>query len=164
MFYKKTLKAFLVLSLIFLFAQANAQRSQTPIMGWASWNNFRATITEDIIKAQADAMATNGMMDAGYFYLNTDDGFYGGRDQKGEISTHPDRFPNGMRAIADYIHSKGLKAGIYSDAGINTCASYWDKDTLGSGMGLYHHDRTDLNKYLIEWGFEIGRASCRERV
>lgn len=155
MFRKEILIFFSLITLLFLFVQSNAQRPQTPIMGWASWNNFRANISEDIIKAQADAMSSNGMKEAGYIYLNTDDGFYGGRDHKGQIITHPERFPSGMKAVADYIHFKGLKAGIYADAGINTCASFWDKDTIGSGMGLYHHDRPDLEKYLVEWGFDF---------
>jgi alpha-galactosidase len=63
------------------------------------------------------------MADAGYSYVNIDDGFFGGRDSEGNLLVHPERFPNGMKVISDYIHSKGLKAGIYSDAGINTCGS-----------------------------------------
>ena len=105
-------------------------RPQTPIMGWSSWNHFHVNINEDIIKAQADFMVSTGMHEAGYNYVNIDDGFFGGRDAKGNIIPHPTRFPNGMKVVSDYIHSKGLKAGIYSDAGINTCASYWDKDTI----------------------------------
>lgn len=130
-------------------------RPRTPIMGWSSWNNFRANISEDIIKGQADAMVSTGMHEAGYSYINIDDGFFGGRDEDGCLLSHPDRFPNGMKALSDYIHSKGLKAGIYSDAGINTCASYWDKDTIGSGMGLYGHEWADLNLMLKEWNYDF---------
>jgi alpha-galactosidase len=130
-------------------------RPTTPIMGWSSWNDNRIDITEDIIKAQADAMLASGMKDAGYTYINIDDGFYGGRDDKGRILAHPEKFPGGMKALADYIRSLGLKPGIYADAGINTCASYWDKDTLGAGMGLWGHDRNDLTQYLVEWNYDF---------
>lgn len=130
-------------------------RPQTPIMGWSSWNNYHVNISEKIIKAQADAMVESGMKEAGYSYVNIDDGYFGGRDANGRLKAHPERFPNGMKALADYIHNKGLKAGIYSDAGINTCASYWDNDTIGSGMGLYGHEWQDLNLMLREWGYDF---------
>ena len=126
-----------------------------PLMGWASWNNYRVNINEDIIKAQADAMISSGLADVGYSYINTDDGFYGGRDEQGNVLVHKERFQSGMKALAEYIHAKGLKAGIYSDAGANTCASYWDKDTIGSGMGLYGHEWRDLNLYLNEWDYDF---------
>ena len=132
-----------------------AQRPLTPIMGWASWNNYRVNISEDIIKSQADAMAENGMKDAGYTYINIDDGFFGGRDENGNLLFHKERFPGGMKKLAEYIHSKGFKAGIYSDAGINTCASYWDKDTIGVGMGLYGHEYQDLELMLKDWGYDF---------
>lgn len=129
--------------------------SKTPIMGWASWNNYRIGINEDIIKNQADAMITTGLKDAGYSFINIDDGFFGGRDVDGKIIAHKVRFPNGMKSLSDYIHSKGLKAGIYSDAGINTCASYWDKDTIGVGMGLYGNEEQDLELFLKEWNYDF---------
>ena len=127
----------------------------TPIMGWASWNNFGIDITGDIIKSQADAMLATGLKDAGYSYINVDDGFFGGRDAQGKLIAHKERFPNGMKSLADYIHSRGLKAGIYSDAGINTCASYWNKDTLGVGMGLYGNEEQDLKLFLKEWDYDF---------
>ncbi|PWD98876.1 glycoside hydrolase family 27 protein [Marinilabilia rubra] len=130
-------------------------RPKTPVMGWASWNNYRININEDIIKAQADAMVATGMKDAGYQYINVDDGFFGGRDEYGELLVHPERFPGGMKALAEYIHSKGLKAGIYTDAGINTCATYWDKDTIGVGVGLWGHDEKDLELFLKEWDYDF---------
>lgn len=135
--------------------EISKRQSQSPIMGWASWNNYRVSINEDIIKSQADAMLTSGLKDVGYSYINIDDGYFGGRDEHGNLLFHKERFPNGMKALADYIHSKGLKAGIYSDAGINTCASYWDKDTIGSGMGLYGHDKQDLKLLLKEWNYDF---------
>lgn len=132
-----------------------ADRPKTPVMGWSSWNNFHVDINEDIIKAQADFMVSSGMQDAGYTYVNIDDGFFGGRDAEGNLLAHTGRFPGGMRAVSDYIHSKGLKAGIYSDAGINTCASYWDKDTVGVGMGLHGHEAQDLKLMLQEWNYDF---------
>lgn len=130
-------------------------RSKTPIMGWASWNNFRAAINENIIKTQTDAIVSTGLINAGYNFVNIDDGFYGGRDAAGNILVHPIRFPSGMKSLAEYIHSKGLNAGIYSDAGINTCASFWDKDTIGAGMGLYGHEVQDLTLYLKDWNYDF---------
>ncbi|SHJ79472.1 Alpha galactosidase A [Arenibacter nanhaiticus] len=131
------------------------QQFQPPMMGWASWNNYRVNINEDIIKAQADAMATSGLKDVGYSYINVDDGFFGGRDENGALLYHKERFPSGMKSLAKYIHSNGLKAGIYSDAGINTCASYWDKDTIGVGMGLYGHEYQDLTVFLKKWDYDF---------
>lgn len=135
--------------------EAQECRPLTPIMGWASWNNYRVHISEDIIKAQADAMVSSGLKNAGYNYINVDDGFFGGRDENGRIIVHPKRFPSGMKSLAEYIHQKGLKAGIYSDAGINTCATHWDKDTIGAGMGLYGHEYQDLELMLKEWGYDF---------
>ena len=130
-------------------------QASAPIMGWASWNNYRININEDIIKAQADAMVSSGLQEAGYSFINIDDGFFGGRDEHGNLLVHPQRFPNGMKSLAAYIHDKGLKAGIYSDAGANTCASYWDKDTIGVGVGLYGHDQQDLALYLNQWKYDF---------
>lgn len=134
---------------------SNKPRSKTPIMGWASWNNYRVETNEEIIKTQADAMISSGLNGAGYNFINIDDGFYGGRDEHGNLLVHPARFPNGMKALAEYIHAKGLNAGIYSDAGINTCASFWDKDTIGAGMGLYGHEVQDLTLYLKDWDYDF---------
>lgn len=126
-----------------------------PIMGWASWNNYRVNINEDIIKSQADAMVSKGLADVGYSFINIDDGFFGGRDDKGNLLHHKERFPNGMQKLSQYIHAKGLKAGIYSDAGINTCASFWDKDSIGVGVGLYGHEYEDLSLFLKEWNYDF---------
>ncbi len=92
----------------------------TPPMGWNSWNKFACNVDEKMIKEMADAMVANGMRDAGYTYINIDDCWHGDRDAQGFI--HPDakRFPSGMKALADYVHSKGLKLGVYSDAGSQT--------------------------------------------
>ena len=107
-------------------------RRLTPMMGWASWNNYRINITENIIKKQADAMVSNGMAAAGYQFINIDDGFFGGRDKLGNLFCHPSKFPSGMRSLSDYIHSKGLKAGMYSDAEASTCAVCPDFSGLAS--------------------------------
>jgi len=124
-------------------------------MGWASWNNYHININEDIIKKQADFMVSSGMKEAGYNFINIDDGFFGGRDSLGNLIAHHTRFPAGMRNLSDYIHSKGLKAGIYSDAGINTCGSYWDKDTISVGSGMYGHERKDITLFLKTWNYDF---------
>ncbi len=146
----------LLLAAIFS-TEANAQdkEARAPIMGWASWNNYRVGINEDIIKSQADAMASNGMKSVGYSFINTDDGFFGGRDASGALLTHKERFPSGMKALADYIHSKGLKAGIYSDAGINTCGAHYDKDSISIGCGMYGHEYEDITLMLCDWGYDF---------
>ncbi|MFC1747005.1 glycoside hydrolase family 27 protein [Candidatus Neomarinimicrobiota bacterium] len=94
----------------------------TPPMGWNSWNYFGCDVNEDLIRQTADAMVASGMKDAGYVYINIDDCWHGVRDSLGFIHPDPERFPSGIKALADYIHSKGLKLGIYSDAGYRTCA------------------------------------------
>ncbi|MBR5593044.1 MAG: family 16 glycosylhydrolase [Bacteroidaceae bacterium] len=121
-----------------------------PLMGWSSWNTYGFQINDSVIQAQADAMVGLGFKDCGYNHINIDDGFFGGRDAEGNLLIHPERFPNGLRGLVDYIHAKGLKAGIYSDAGRNTCASYWGKpkDEIGRGVGLYGHDAADFDLYF----------------
>ncbi len=95
--------------------------AMTPPMGWNSWNKFGCDVSEKLIKEIADAMVSSGMKDAGYEYVVIDDCWQVGRDENGNIIPDPERFPSGMKALADYIHSKGLKFGIYSDAGTKTC-------------------------------------------
>jgi alpha-galactosidase len=92
-----------------------------PPMGWNSWNHYGCDISEATIRGQADAMASSGMRDAGYQYIVVDDCWHGARDAAGNSQADPQRFPSGIRALADYVHSKGLKFGIYSDAGDRTC-------------------------------------------
>ena len=93
----------------------------TPPMGWNSWNKFACNVDENMIRQMADAMVATGMKNAGYTYINIDDCWHGDRDSLGFIHPDPNRFPSGMKALADYVHSKGLKLGIYSDAGSQTC-------------------------------------------
>ena len=128
-----------------------------PLMGWSSWNTYGFQINDSVIKAQADAMVKLGFKECGYNHINIDDGFFGGRYEDGKLKIHPERFPNGLRPLVDSIHSKGLKAGIYSDAGRNTCASYWGKpqDTIGIGVGLYGHDEQDMALFFNELDFDF---------
>lgn len=133
----------------------SAFAQDTPLMGWSSWNTFGFQISDKIIMAQADAMVENGFKAAGYEYINIDDGYFGGRDEDGNLLIHPTRFPNGMRPVVDYIHSRGLKAGIYSDAGENTCASYFGGDTIGVGVGLWGHDSADCLLFFKTLDFDF---------
>lgn len=114
---------------ISLSINTNAQKfkdlAQTPPMGWNSWNKLKADISEAKIKAVADEMVSSGMKHAGYQYIVIDDCWQAkARDTNGRLVADPSKFPSGMKALADYIHSKGLKFGIYSDAGTKTCAGY----------------------------------------
>ena len=93
----------------------------TPPMGWNSWNKFGCNVDENLIKETADAMVSTGMKDAGYLYVVIDDCWQIDRDDQGNIIADPERFPSGMKALADYIHSLGLKFGLYSCAGTHTC-------------------------------------------
>ena len=116
------LTVFIILVLMFpAQAQKFEDLAQTPPMGWNSWNKFGCDVSEHLIKEIADAMVETGLKDAGYAYLVIDDCWQIARDEEGNIIPDPDRFPSGMKALADYVHSKGLKFGIYSDAGTNTC-------------------------------------------
>ena len=94
----------------------------TPPMGWNSWNKFGCNVNEQLIRRTADAMVDSGMKDAGYLYVVVDDCWQGSRDGHGDIQPDAQRFPSGIKALADYVHGKGLKFGIYSDAGARTCA------------------------------------------
>lgn len=118
----------LLLMAIMVAAPTHAKKfeslARTPPMGWNSWNHFGCEVSETLIKEMADAMVSSGMRDAGYVYLNIDDCWQGPRDEQGRITADAERFPSGMKALGDYIHSKGLKFGIYSDAGWKTCAGY----------------------------------------
>jgi alpha-galactosidase len=116
--------------------------AKTPPMGWSSWNKFAEHIDYRTIRAMADALVETGLRDAGYVYVNIDDGWQGKRDASGVL--HPnERFPD-MKALADYVHSKGLKLGLYSSPGPKTCAGY---------EGSYGHVRQDA-KTFAEWGID----------
>ncbi|MFL5608485.1 MAG: alpha-L-fucosidase [Gemmatimonadaceae bacterium] len=116
--------------------------ARTPPMGWNSWNRFAGRVDDAAVRAMADAMASNGMREAGYVYVNIDDTWEAGRDAAGNIQTNR-KFPD-MKALADYVHGKGLKLGIYSSPGPNTCAGY---------EGSYGHERQDAQTYA-SWGID----------
>ena len=131
-----------------------AANPKTPLMGWSSWNTFAEHISEEIIVGVAKTMATNGLKAAGYVYVNIDDGFFDGHGPDGRLRFNPRRFPNGMKGTVDGIHALGMKAGTYSDAGANTCASYGG-DKSGIGSGLYGHDAADCQLHFNELGFDF---------
>lgn len=107
-------------------AQQKARRelAPTPPMGWMTWNMFKGNISEQLIRETADAMVESGLAEAGYNYIFIDDLWQGGRDARNNIIPDARKFPSGMKALADYVHSKGLKLGIYSDAAQLTCGGY----------------------------------------
>ncbi len=116
--------------------------AQRPPMGWNSWNKFQCKVSEEVVKESADAMVANGMKEAGYEYVVVDDCWQVNRDENGKIVADPKLFPSGIKALADYVHSKGLKFGIYSDAGSATC----DKRPGSQG-----YEFQDARTYA-EWG------------
>jgi len=133
----------IVLSLAFSSrAQAPAALAATPPMGWNSWNHFADKVDDAGVRAAADAIASSGMKAAGYTYVNIDDTWEGTRDASGNITTNK-KFPD-MKALADYVHSKGLKIGIYSGPGPKTCAGY---------EGSYPHEEQDAKTYAA-WGID----------
>ncbi len=116
----------------------------TPPMGWNSWNKFACNVNEATVRATADAMVSSGMRDAGYVYVVIDDCWHGPRDANGFITADTTKFPSGIKALADYVHSKGLKFGIYSDAGRHTC---------GGRPGSEGHEYQDAIAYA-RWGVD----------
>lgn len=155
---KKIYPIFLVFALIVSCTSRQSQAVKPPLMGWSSWNAYMVDISDSIIIHQANLIVKRGLKDAGYGNVNIDDGFFGYRDQRGYMIPHPQRFPGGsaqMRSISDHIHSLGLKAGIYSDAGDNTCGSIYNKDLNGIGAGLWMHDVQDADQYFNNWNFDF---------
>src|SRR5277367_1008682 len=119
-----------------------AQLAATPPMGWNSWNHFAKDVTDADVRASADIIVSSGMRDAGYISVNIDDAWQGERDAQGVL--HPNsKFPD-MKALADYVHSKGLKIGIYSGPGPKTCGGY---------VGSYQHEEQDAKMYA-DWGVD----------
>jgi alpha-galactosidase len=116
--------------------------AKTPPMGWNSWNKFAGRVDDKSVREIADAMVSSGMRDAGYLYVNIDDTWEGARDKDGNITSN-EKFPD-MKALADYVHSKGLKIGIYSSPGRKTCAGY---------EASYGHEQQDANTWA-KWGFD----------
>ncbi|MFZ4547425.1 MAG: glycoside hydrolase family 27 protein [Bacteroidales bacterium] len=116
----------------------------TPPMGWNSWNLVEAEVSDPLIREIADAMVATGMKDAGYSYIIIDDFWVGGRDVTNRLFPDPKRFPNGIKPLADYVHSKGLKLGIYSDAAEYTC---------GGVTASYGFEELDA-KTFADWGID----------
>ena len=116
----------------------------TPPMGWNSWNKYHCDISEATIRKQADAMVDSGMKAAGYVYIVIDDCWHGQRDSLGNIQADPVRFASGIKALADYVHGKGLKFGIYSDTGDKTCEKK---------PGSRGHEYQDAAQYAA-WGVD----------
>jgi alpha-galactosidase len=116
----------------------------TPPMGWNSWNKFGCDVSEKLVKETADALVATGMKDAGYQYLVIDDCWQVRRDAEGRIVPDPDRFPSGMKGLADYVHGQGLKFGLYSDAGTGTCQKR---------PGSKDHEEIDARTYAA-WGVD----------
>jgi len=117
----------------------------TPPMGWNSWNKFACNVSEQLIRQEADAMVASGMKDAGYQYINVDDCWQQkSRDADGNIQADPEHFPSGIKALADYVHAKGLKFGLYSDAGSLTCFG---------NPGSAGHEFQDARQYA-KWGVD----------
>ena len=136
--------ALLVPLLMAPLAWAGDGLALTPPMGWNSWNKFGCNVSEKLIRAAADALVSSGMKDAGYQYVVIDDCWQVRRDAAGKIVADPERFPSGIKALADAIHAKGLKFGIYSDAGSMTCAKR---------PGSKDHEAQDAKTYA-EWGVD----------
>ena len=125
-----------------LIAQKNSAAAATPPMGWNSWNHFAGRVTDQDIRGAADALVATGMRDSGYIYVNIDDTWEAGRDPQGNIQTNQ-KFPD-MKALTAYVHSKGLKIGLYSSPGPKTCGGY---------EGSYGHEEQDAKTYAA-WGFD----------
>jgi hypothetical protein len=137
------------------FSQQGVKKSKSPLMGWASWNQFGAKIDETLIKTEVDALVSSGLSKAGYKYFNIDDGFFNGRYADGKLKIDSLKFPSGMKSLVDYIHAKGLKAGFYSEAGVNTCGSQWSNQPGGVNGGMYNHDQQDADLFFKVWGFDF---------
>jgi alpha-galactosidase len=125
-------------------AQSSRPLAETPPMGWNSWNKFGCNVSDKLIREMADAMVSSGMQAAGYQYVNIDDCWQVSRDASGTIVADPERFPSGMKALADYVHSKGLKLGLYTDAGTGTCEKR---------PGSLNHEDQDAKTYA-SWGID----------
>lgn len=134
----------IILMFVFCFMNAQLPKVEHPPMGFMTWNYFGTDINENNIKAVADALVASGLRDLGYRYVFIDDGWQGGRDRKNRMIPDPKKFPSGMKALANYIHSKGLKIGIYSDAAPLTCAGYT------ASLGFEELDA----KTFADWGMD----------
>jgi len=123
----------------------------TPPMGWNSWNTFGCNLTEALIKGVADTFVSSGMKDAGYQYVNLDDCWMNGRDASGKVIVNATKIPSGMKALADYVHGKGLKIGLYSTPGTKTCTAIYSGYT--GGVGSLGYETNDAQSYA-SWGID----------
>ena len=126
-------------------AQKWERLADTPQMGWSTWNKFQGNIDEGIIISIADAMVSTGLKDAGYVYINMDDCWHGKRDSNGFIQSDLKKFPHGIKWLADYVHSKGLKLGIYSDCGTETCAG------MPGSLGHEYQDALQYARWEVDY-------------
>ena len=150
------MKKALLIGVLALSLGGRAMAQDKPTMGWSSWNTFALNINEQVIKNQAYAMRSKGLLKVGYDHINIDDGYFGGRDKAtGKLLIHPTRFPNGLLPVVKYIHLLGMKAGIYSDGGISTCGNFHGGDKMGEGVGLYQHEQEDCDLFFKELGFDF---------
>jgi len=127
----------------------------TPPMGWNSWNTFQCNISEALIKQIADLFVSSGMQAVGYEYVNLDDCWMDGRDASGKLKWNATKFPNGIPALADYVHGKGLKIGIYETPNTNTCTGIYGNSgiTKAAAVGSLGHETTDAQTFA-SWGID----------
>lgn len=153
------------------FGQKFEHLAETPPMGWNSWNKFACNVNEEVIRDAADYMVSSGMKDAGYEYVVIDDCWHGKRDSLGFITADKERFPSGMKALVDYVHSKGLKFGIYSDAGWETCGGrpgsrgreFQDAQTYAKwGVDYLKYDWCETEGLKAEGAYMTMRNALRE--
>ena len=142
---KLIISVLITISSLSIFAQNTEKLALTPPMGWNSWNTFQTNISEDLVKGVVDAFIRDGLKDAGYNYIVLDDGWMAmERDAQGNLVPDPKKFPSGLKSLSDYIHSKGLKFGIYNCAGNKTCGGY---------PGSRGHEYQDALMYA-SWGVD----------
>src|SRR6185437_15637335 len=147
-----SIACFVALGMNCAFAQTE-MLAATPPMGWSTWNHFHHDISDKLVRAQADALVSSGMRDAGYVYVNIDGGWEGDRDAAGVL--HPNSNFQDMKALGDYIHSKGLKFGLYTGPGPKTCAG---------ANASYGHEAQDARMFA-SWGVDYLKYDlCSFRV
>jgi alpha-galactosidase len=125
----------------------------TPPMGWNSWNTFQCNLNESLIKGIADVIVSSGMKDVGYQYVNLDDCWMDGRDASGKLRWNTSKFPAGIPALADYVHGKGLKIGIYEVPGNTTCVGIYGGISTSVAVGSLGHETTDAQTFA-SWGID----------
>ena len=121
---------------------------ELPMLGWSTWHVFQTNLDEKVMQQQADLMVSRGLKKAGYVYINIDDGYWDGRDVQGKLVIDKKKFPGGFKAWTDYVHKLGLKAGIYTVNGYNSCAGY-------KNIGFHNHIASDVQQYFNDWKFDF---------